>query len=368
MGKILRRTFMFFSIVILYFIVKELLFLYSSLKDIHPYVAYGFVAIILLLTIFYIVVPIIRVLQIPVFKSPSFDAGDRNQILRSRLKSLRKNAHLVAAGVTQNQFESTEEEYNQYISALKPGVEQIRKQYVKRVFISTTIAQNGFLDAFILLSTNATMVREIFSLYNGRVNNLDLLKIYGSVYRVVIAGGSDITEDIAEGATTFLLGKSTESIPIFGKVAAAISDGIVNATLTTRISFIVERYCSLIIVKKRSDLKPTGAVVKEIVKISTEPIVQAVKSIGKKRKAKVQDSTTDENAKLAVTNIIKEAVEESAKGTEDEEEARSILNSLQSGASYIGSPFYSAGRFVSNSLSKKSPNKKSPNKQVAKED
>ncbi len=348
--KLIKRLITLTCLVFVYFIVKELLFLYSSLYSIHPYVAFGFIAIVLLLFIIYVIVPVIRILSIPVFKSPTVDGSDRNSILKSRLNNLRMNKHLISAGIVNQQFNSDEEEYEQYIIALKPAVSEIRKGYVKKVFITTMIAQNGFLDAFILLTTNFSMVKDIFSMYHGRVNNVDLFKIYGSVFRVIAIGGSNVTEELAEGASTFLMDKTGGSIPFIGKILSSISDGLVNATLTARISFIVEGYCSKLVIENQRDLKPNGAVLKEMVQLITDPIIQAIKRVGRKQPSEKRDVSNFELESQEITLIIKKGIEESSKETQDEEEVKSYLNTIKSGMSYISSPLYSAGRFVSNSI------------------
>jgi len=348
--KLIKRMITITCLIFVYFIVKELLFLYSSLYTFHPYLAYGFIAIALILLTVYVIVPMIKIFSIPIFKSPSLDESDRNSILKSRLKNLRINKHLISAGLVNQKYNSDEEEYEQYITALKPAVSEIRKGYVKKVFITTMIAQNGFLDAFILLTTNFTMVKDIFSMYHGRVNNVDLLKIYGSVFRVIAIGGSNVTEELAEGATTFLMDKAGGSIPFVGKIVSSISDGLVNATLTARISFIVENYCSKLVIENQSDLKPIGDVVKEMVKLITNPIIATIKKIGKKQISEKKDVSNFELESHEITRIIKEAAEESSKQTHDEEEVKSYLNAIKSGMSSL----YSASRFVSNTL-KRSP-------------
>lgn len=344
--KLIKRIITIICLVFIYFIVKELLFLYSSLYTIHPYAAYGFLGITLILSLIYVIHPIIKILRIPVFKSPSLYESNRNSILKSRLNNLRKNKHLISSGVVNQQFNTNEEEYEQYITAFKPAISEIRKRYVKKVFITTMIAQNGFLDAFILLTTNFTMVKDIFSMYHGRVNNVDLLKIYGSVFRVVAIGGSNVTEELAEGASTFLMDKAGGSIPFIGKIVSSISDGLVNATLTARISFIVECYCSKLIIENQRDLKPNGAVLKEMVSLITDPIITTIKKVGKKRSNEKKDVSNFELESHEINRIIQEGVEESSKETHDEEEVKPYLNTMKSGVNSL----YSAGRFVSNTF------------------
>ena len=194
------------------------------------------------------------------------------------------------------------------------------------------------------------MVKDIFSMYHGRVNKVDLIKIYGSVFRVIAIGGSNVTEELAEGASTFLMDKTGGSIPFIGKILSSISDGLVNATLTARISFIVEGYCSKLVIENQRDLKPNGAVLKEMVQLITDPIIQAIKRVGRKQPSEKRDLSNFELESQEITLIIKEGIEESSKETQDEEEVKSYLNTIKSSMSFISSPLYNVGRFVSNSI------------------
>ncbi|OQY38189.1 MAG: hypothetical protein B6226_03975, partial [Candidatus Cloacimonetes bacterium 4572_65] len=118
------------------------------------------------------------------------------------------------------------------------------------------MAQNGFLDALIILSSSINHIKSIFILYNGRVNNRDLLNIGKNVYYSVLIGGSEGVEYVTDEIVTKLASDTVKSIPFIDKIIASLADGLVNSVLLTRISYLTENYCKMTYLEKSSDLLP----------------------------------------------------------------------------------------------------------------
>ena len=81
-------------------------------------------------------------------------------------------------------------QYSKRIELLVKECANIRKKYVAQLFYSSSISQNGFIDAMLVLSYSINMVKDIFVLYNGRVTNRDLFNIAKKIYYSIAIAGS----------------------------------------------------------------------------------------------------------------------------------------------------------------------------------
>ncbi|RKY50162.1 MAG: hypothetical protein DRP86_04030, partial [Candidatus Neomarinimicrobiota bacterium] len=72
-------------------------------------------------------------------------------------------------------MKNDKESYNRIIREMEKGVDQLRRKHIPQLFYSTTIAQNGFLDSLLIISSSIHHIKEIFILYHVRVSNKDIL-------------------------------------------------------------------------------------------------------------------------------------------------------------------------------------------------
>jgi hypothetical protein len=97
------------------------------------------------------------------------------KLIELRMKNFQNNSLIKEANIDIS--EPTEDNYNRAVEILSAECEKVRKKYVNQMFYSTAISQNGFLDAIIILSSSVNMIKEIFTVYNGRVANRELIII-----------------------------------------------------------------------------------------------------------------------------------------------------------------------------------------------
>lgn len=76
------------------------------------------------------------------------------------------------------------------------------------------------------------------------------------MYYSVVIGGSEGVEYATGELFSALAPGLIKAIPFLGKITQSLADGLVNATLLTRVSLITENYCRLTFIEKESDLYP----------------------------------------------------------------------------------------------------------------
>ena len=256
--KYIKKILFFISLFVLYIIFKEFLQLYVYMKNVHPYAAYGTLAVIGFVYVYFVILPILRILRIPKNLGPTTDKSKEQELVTKRIENFRKNKFLTENDFDFSEITNDEDSYNKIVKELTKQASEIRKTHVSQLFYSTAIAQNGFLDAVLILSASINHIKEIFLLYNGRVSNRDLWIIGKKVYYFVAIGGSEGVEYATEEIFSKFAAESLKSIPFIDKILASIADGFVNAALLTRISYITENYCKLTYVESEKDVYPSA--------------------------------------------------------------------------------------------------------------
>jgi len=348
--KFFKRILFFFSLFVLYFIVKELLQLYFLMKSVHPYVGY-FTLLLLAASIFYfVIIPILRIIRIPVNRGPTTNKDEELTLIHERLERFKRNNFLAYINFNFSQNEDESQLYKNIIKQLNMECDRIRVKYVSQLFYTSTISQNGFIDAILILSSSISLIKEIFILYNGRVSNKDLLVIGKKVYYSMAIGGSEGIEYATEEILSKLASESIKSIPFIEKILGSLADGFINAVLLTRISYITENYCKLTYLQTERDLYPSPKFIASATKNITSDIIDKMLSALKKM-------TVDKsiNFALVAVNPIGYVLRKTVDAvTHDSEKIDPrVKHSLKEGAMMIGNPIsYGLGKLIS-SLRKK---------------
>lgn len=253
---VVKKLIFFVSLFLFYFLVKELLSFFDSAFSISPILGYIALAAVTVLVIWYLIVPIYRILRIPKHPGPVTDRDKEEELIAGRLNSFRENSYLIDSGFKFDESKENRELYSEAVAVLKKKCDRIRKQYVRRIFYGSTVSQNGFLDALLIMSTSVNLIRDTFILYAGRVSNRDLFTIGKMVYYSTVIGGSESVEYLTEEIFSKLSSDGLKGIPFLGRITGSIADGFVNAALLTRVSLITENYCGMTHISKVSDLYP----------------------------------------------------------------------------------------------------------------
>ncbi|MFO7895720.1 MAG: hypothetical protein R6U84_02160 [Candidatus Cloacimonadales bacterium] len=278
--KYIKRLILLFSLLLLYLIGKEFLLLYSQAQAIHPYWGYAVILLSLLFIGYFVLLPLLRIWRIPRSIAPTDNPAEEAEIIAQRMKKFRQNCYLQKIDFDFSKLTDDKASYEQVVAALGKEADRLRRRDVSQLFYSTSLAQNGFLDAIFILSASINHVKSIFLLYNGRVNNRDLWKITRNIYYSMAIGGSEGVEYATDEIVSKFASDAIKGIPFIDKILASLADGLVNSILLTRISYITENYCRLTYISSRSDLSPSANfVVKSAQNITSDIMEKIYKSL-----------------------------------------------------------------------------------------
>jgi len=281
--RVINKILFFVSIIAIYFIAKELMLLYVWSKTVHPLFSYFIFFAILSFFFYFIFLPIIKIYNLPRFKGPANHKNNEDKLISDRLEKFSNNKFLINSNYNFSSISIDKEGYEKIIATLKKESEQIKKKYVSQLLISSSVSQNGFLDAILILSASLNLIKEIFKLYDGRVSNKNLLIIGKKIYFSVAIGGSELVEIASEEVLTKLSSGLLKKIPFLNIVAGSLADGFVNAFMLTRIFYITENYCTMTYIESDKDLKPASKIViKDVTSIAKSLLSQKSKNINYK--------------------------------------------------------------------------------------
>ena len=334
--KYINRILLFISLFFIYIIIRELLELYILIRSIHPIAGY-FSIIIIFAAVFYLVLlPIYRIIKIPIYNGPTKDKSKEAQLIDEKIEYSKNNPYLKSINFDFTTSTNNRQLYDEIITKFTPECNKIRAKYVSQLFYTSSISQNGFIDAILILSSSISLVKEIFILYNGRVSNKDLISIGKKVYYSMAIGGSEGVEYATEEIVSKLASNSIKSIPFIEKILGSLTDGFVNAVLLNRISYITENYCKLTYIQSDRDLNPSAKFIATATKNITADITDRLTTVMRKMAI---DKPLD--IAMAAVNPIKYLYTKTIdKANENDNSADSkFKNSLKEGFAVVTSPF-----------------------------
>ena len=352
MIKFIKKIFFFLSFFLLFFIIKEFISFYAYLKVIDPILALISISLLGALTVYFVVIPVIQIFSIPVNPSPTTHPTLEMYVIEKRMKRFKNNPLLLDKGLDLQKLQTTREDYNQVIKILNKESEKIRRKYVSQVFYRTGIVQNGFLDALLILSSGVAMVKDIFTLYNGRVSNRDVWRIGKQVYYSMLVGGSEAAEYATEEVFSKFATDSMKSIPFLDKILTSMADGLINAALMTRVALITENYCTKTYIKNYRDLYPSPQFIIQTARSITSNIVSNIVLLLKRM---ASEKTVDILLKVGnpVGYIFEQAID-AAFPNEQEKEESGFKKGLKTSMKFLGNPvIYGIEKLVERSRARK---------------
>ena len=146
---------------------------------------------------------------------------------------------------------SQRDDLQRALGVLDVRANEIIQKTARNVFLSTSVSQNGKLDALMVLATHTRMIWDIAHVYNQRPAPRDLLALYTNVGATTLLATQiedlDISEQLEPVLGTVLQGSALKSVPFVGPLSGVVFDslleGSVNAFLTLRVGIIARRYC-----------------------------------------------------------------------------------------------------------------------------
>lgn len=290
LGKILTILGIFLGLVFLVFLVNQFYLLYQLLKGIHPWVG-GFFVGLLAFALAYLLIRLVLlyIRSLPAPQLPDYPTQeDYDRYLEDMLACLSKN-RLLSRDLLTDESRSKEERVTIALDSLDREGEPIIRRHANSIFLSTTISQNGSLDAIMVLVTLVKMVWQLGQVYGTRPSLKSLGKLYLQVASLVFMArsleDSDLIPAQLEPMIAGLVGESMASaipgmVPMSNLIISSVMEGAINAFLTLRVGFITQAYLGMERPKPKSMIQRQASLqaVKElglIIKDSGKSVVTA---------------------------------------------------------------------------------------------
>ncbi|MFB0919226.1 MAG: DUF697 domain-containing protein [Clostridiaceae bacterium] len=265
---------------------------------------YTVAALLILLFTVLILYPVIRVLSYKAVPEVPKSKEDKEfpVYVDTMHSMLKKNTYLSAHSVDlagQNKELELENAYR----ALGDEADTLIKAEAVKVFLTTSISQNGALDGVFILTSLVKMIWKITHLYEARPSLRKLIYIYSNVAgTVLIARGIedlDLIEDQIEPLITSLVGGSIMSVvpgavPITNLLVSSVMEGAVNALLTLRCGYITTKYLGSLTIPDKKKVRRSSSLesASKIGNIISENTVHIIKSFASAAKNAAKSATT----------------------------------------------------------------------------
>lgn len=255
LGKILIILGVFLGLVFLVFLVNQFYLLYQLLKGIHPWVGGLFVGLLALALAYLLIrLVLLYIRSLPAPQLPDYPTQeDYDRYLEDMLACLSKN-RLLSRDLLTDESRSKEERVTIALDSLDREGEPIIRRHANSIFLSTTISQNGSLDAIMVLVTLVKMVWQLGQVYGTRPSLKSLGKLYLQVASLVFMArsleDSDLIPAQLEPMIAGLVGESMASaipgmVPMSNLIISSVMEGAINAFLTLRVGFIAQAYLGM---------------------------------------------------------------------------------------------------------------------------
>ena len=242
------------SFTILVIIVTSCIIdIYEKAYNINMYFGYGVLAVLLLLILFFIIIPLIKVLCAPTFtldasKNDKYLSRKRFRTLKSVAKNIVKGKNSVPDDARKRLVESFNDRYQLrdelnlvYDKYIKKDINKIIWANSVKVACSTGISKNNTFDAGTTIISNVRMIMQIVIKCGYRPTYAKLGKLMFKVFRNALIAYSIESANVAEWLVN-ACSKFFKDLPAIGKPIAAVMEGAANGFLTARIGVITRKY------------------------------------------------------------------------------------------------------------------------------
>lgn len=219
------------------------------LREITPYLEYGFYGLSGLLMYVLFINPVRVILLAPTFSVEDImdDEHKRHSVYKKAAKQLLQNPVLTEedkerlTAVLNDRKNLKPELANIFKTTIKTEINKVITRNAKTVMVTTALSQNGNLDMISVVGLNLKMIREITELTGFRPTMPKLAKLSLNVLTTaLIAEGLDDAE-ISE----LLPNKVSEvltDLPFVKTISNSLMSGAANGLLTCRVGIVTQRY------------------------------------------------------------------------------------------------------------------------------
>ncbi|MFA5466392.1 MAG: DUF697 domain-containing protein [Candidatus Izemoplasmatales bacterium] len=239
----------FFAVLV---IVSSVLDLGERLTAIHPYLAYGFYVVAVVLFFLLVLRPLFLIVFSPTFSMDSLFTEEENA--RKNFQMYKK----VARNLVKEEFLSEAEKASLSASledplllkqslgavfdqTIKKELNKIIIQNAESIFLSTAISQNGRLDAVAVFVINLKLIKELVLKCGFRPSYPALGRLSFNVLSSAIIAES--LEDINFNELFPTKGiNALAELPFMKTILGSLAQGVGNALLSLRVGIICRNY------------------------------------------------------------------------------------------------------------------------------
>ncbi|REE01768.1 DUF697 domain-containing protein [Marinoscillum furvescens] len=241
------------------FLVNQVSGLYILLGGINELLALAVVGVVSAVLLGLLLWPLVVYLKLP---APLKLPGNEQELVRYReklLKRLQKNTLLKREDAVPRNVAGLEKS----LEVLDAKAGKVIRETASAVFLTTSVSQNGKLDALTILATQSQMVWKVAHVYYQRPTLRELVYLYANVAGASFLASEiedlDISQQIEPVVKSFVKNSAGRSLPVVGPTAHLVLDslleGSTNAFLTLRVGHIAKKYCSANAVTHKGKLK-----------------------------------------------------------------------------------------------------------------
>lgn len=229
------------------FVFNQVMQVYTSASALNLVLGKTVLVVLTLLFVGLFALPVVLYLRLPKPVLPPETEAEKSAYVEKIGKRLAKNPLL-----RDGHFDFTQEaDIRRALDVLSLKADLMVQNTAKSVFLTTSISQNGKLDALTVFITQSKMVWDVAHVYYQRPAPRDLLALYANVGAATFLASEvedlDFSEQLEPVFGSLLQNTALKSVPFVGSVTNIIMDslleGTINAFLTLRVGVITKRYC-----------------------------------------------------------------------------------------------------------------------------
>ncbi|CAN5375906.1 hypothetical protein BH23BAC1_BH23BAC1_12660 [soil metagenome] len=229
------------------FVFNQIMLVYTYTSGINEALGNAVLMSLSLLFLILFIVPIFLFFRLPKPLLPP-ESEEEKLIYKRKLGKRLANNKLLKEGNFNFQNES---EIDRALGILKVKSDTIIHNTAKSIFLTTSISQNGKLDALTVFITQSKMVWDLAHLYYQRPAPKDMLALYANVGAATFLATEiedlDFSEHLEPVFATMMQNTAFKSVPFVSSVTNVVMDsileGTINAFLTLRVGVIARNYC-----------------------------------------------------------------------------------------------------------------------------
>lgn len=295
MKQQLKFLFLAVSVLVLVafvlFVFNQVMQVYTYTNAINPILGKSVLVALTLLFGALFVVPVILYFRLPTPITPPEKEEERPLYLEKLGRRLSRNPLLRNEKLDYIK----DEDIQKGLDLLSARADVIIQNTAKSIFLTTSISQNGKLDALTVFITQSKMVWDLAHIYYQRPAPKDIVALYANVGAATFLAAQiedlDFSEQLEPVFGTVLQNSALKSVPFVSSITNVVMDslleGTINAFLTLRVGIITKRYCGTldtfnVRIVRRAAFREASSMLKNIVVQSSGQVVSGIVRATKK--------------------------------------------------------------------------------------